>query len=150
MRDPSTSVFQYWTNVVNSGKMIGQNSPVGRCTISQNQIDTFPTSRGTWRSYRKQTACANMDTRVNWPEKEFHGIETIQIDRSLDNAAATCEIGLWNNDMFLPEYQDFGVGNPGFKTPTRGQPIKDYTSEYTVVQKNEWYDLFRPNRIVHT
>lgn len=150
MRDPSTSVFQYWTNVINSGKMIGQNRPVGRCTISKNSIDAFPTSRGTWRSYRKQTAFANLDTRVNWPEKEFHGIETIQIDRGLDNSAATCEIRIWNNDMFLPEYQDFGVGNPGYKTPTRGQPIKDYTSEYTVVKKNEWYDLFRPNRIIHT
>jgi hypothetical protein len=156
MRDPyhvdaaGNNIFQYWSNVVNSGQMLGQNAPVGRVTISRNQINKFHAPRGTWRSYRKQTSFGQLDTRVNWPEKELFNIQTIQIDRRLDQSTATCEITLLNTYMSAPEYDDYGMGNPGYMTYTRGVKAKDYTADFGPTEKNEFYDLLRPNRVIHT
>lgn len=95
------------------------------------------------RWYQKEDASQNIRLVPN--------LETIAIDRSVDNDVATCEITLTNQWMYNNGEAPVGGGNRelrGFFTPNRGQQPESQARWGH--ETNEWENVFTPNTILRT
>jgi hypothetical protein len=78
-------------------------------------------------------------------------LENVNIDRSVDNDVATCEITLTNQWMYANGAAPVGGGNRelrGFFTPNRGQQPE--AQARWGHEANEWENVFTPNTILRT
>lgn len=117
MRDPDTSIFARWQELMVTGDMTGQFRPVGRVTVGKNKVrgHISETRPGVWRNILFEQP----------RQVEIGFVQRIDIDRSIDQDAATATIVLYNDQMsrhaFSPQGVDTGIGRPGYRSPTRGE-----------------------------
>lgn len=130
MRDPDTELFAKWQELMVTGEMTGRNRPVGRITVGKNKIRGHRSNRpGIWRNVLFQQPA----------QVELGYVQSIRIDRSIDQDAATCTISIYNDHMlhnaYSPQGLDTGIGRPGYRSLDRGllSPI-DNVSTYEVFQ----------------
>lgn len=119
MRDPDSLAFERCQEVLATGQMVGDYRPVGRITIGKNEIRTH---RGASNVGRVKGIL--FDQRVRATEREFLGIvKSINISRSIDDDAASCQLSLYNDGSHLnssPQGIDTS-GRAGYWSPNRGE-----------------------------
>lgn len=117
MLDPDTLAFTRATKVMGTGQMVGEHRPVGRVTVSRNVLDVHPSSVNA--GLVREVIFGSEDRDL---EREALAIvKGIQIQRSVDDDAATCTITLANDGSNLnsePQGSDW-VGREGYWTPGR-------------------------------
>ena len=106
-----------------NGEFIGDSRPIGRVTVETDYYlnlsgpSVGTSNRGPFRWYQR---CDNSQI-----ETEIPNIQSIQIQRSIDSDAATCNISIYN--MW---HEDFGeqpsgpvgqLGMPGYLGPDYGR-----------------------------
>jgi hypothetical protein len=84
-------------------------------------------------------------------EKELPNIKSVSIDRSIDTDAATCNIEVYNVQMYdndsIPA-NALETGNLGFFTHDRG--VSGEASSRWNHVPNEWFNLLVPNTVIRT
>jgi len=115
VRDPNHPRFERWTELAASGRMVGADRPIGRVTIARNSMQAFTgATPGPFRSILFE----------QHRQVEALGVQTISIDRSVGQDAATCTIVLINDDMqpydHSPQGIDTGIARPGYRSFSRG------------------------------
>lgn len=123
--------FREWTLLAASGQMVGAKRPIGRVTLGENKQKSVRSTRpGPWRFVQFQ----------HGDDVELPGIRSIDINRGLDQDAATCTIVVSNaaptvNTSDEDHYIDdgrlaswangSGYGRPGWMSPSRGSSHKN-------------------------
>jgi hypothetical protein len=151
-------------DVVQSGKAIGANRPCGRVTIEPD-----------WQLYKTDTIWNNsirgpfrywQTTDNDQVEVELPNIQSINIERSLSQDIATCNIMMYNQwheaNGAIPEMLG-QLGKPGFFWPDRGKSAvsqelwgqsNPVTSalyrDGTVDPSFDWTNVIVPNGLIRT
>lgn len=113
MRTLAAPIIDAWSN---GGPFIGDAKVHGRVTVEPGwwlQAIEVPGMRGTQRHWLIPAS----------EELEIPNIKTIEIDRSIDTDAASCDISLYNNKMDVNGVLGVDLatlGDPGHFTWTRG------------------------------
>ncbi len=138
-------------NIINQsgGKFLGVNKSHGRVTVEP-----------TWKLTMTDQVYGNLDTGpYRWwnrldqsqVEVEVPNIQTISIDRSLDQDAATCTIVMSNqshdDNTEIPDSPD-QLGNPGFYGFGFGG-APDFARQWGHTE-NTWKDVLIPNALLRT
>lgn len=87
----------------------------------------------------------------NQVEIEVPNVKRIEIDRSLDTDAATCDITLdnqWMKTNTGAQVNLYELGNPGYFSFTRGESPE--AQARWGQEENEWYNVLTPNALIRT
>lgn len=130
----------------NGGPFIGDDgAPHGRITVEKDWVlrtfsggPTFPYSKGPVRYYQRAD-----NGQI---ETEIPNVATIDIDRSLDQDAATCNITIHNTRMIASPINEFG--QPGYFSPSRGKSAESQSRWGQTT--NSWTDVLVPNALLRT
>lgn len=81
-------------------------------------------------------------------EREIPNIDTVNINRSIDQDAASFRMTIsnqWMHDLGEAQYSRV-MGEPGYFTPNRGESMEAWARWGHV--KNEWFNMLVPNALV--
>lgn len=84
-------------------------------------------------------------------EVEVPNVKTVQIDRSIDQDAGTCNIIMYNQNMDAAGVGTAGqteTGNPGYFTAGRASSL-DAQARWGITS-NSWQNVFAPNALIRT
>lgn len=149
MRTLPDHIWDIWNG---GGPAIGENgAPHGRVTVEIDWALTtgFASISGRYNGRNPFRYWQRADN--SQVETEVPNIETISIDRSLDQDAATCKITLSNqwhylNHQVAPANGD--LGQPGYFTFSRGDSA-DAVARWDHVA-NEWNNVIIPDALLRT
>lgn len=131
------------------GPFLGTDRAHGRVTVEPDWFLTH-TSK-TWGSSTKGPFRWFQDEVNDQVEVEVPGIKSIQIDRSVEQDAATCNIEIYNQKMDDNDTAGEMVsqlGNPGYYTPDRGRSPE--TNARWNQAANSWENVLTPNALIRT
>jgi len=136
------------------GPLIGDDgAPHGRVTVEtgrDNVID-ISTTGGTVGTFNKGPVRWFQRADNGQTETEVPNVENINIDRSLDQDAATCTITLanqWHYENGEMAPSDMEIGQPGYFTFNRGSS-PDAQARWGH-EENAWSDVLVPNALIRT
>ena len=150
MRDTTGPIWDIWTR---GGPFVGVNSRShGRVTVEKNwRLETSHEAGG----YAKTPVRYFQRADGSQVETEVPNIATIQIERSIDQDAATCTITLFNQQMLelgaQPLVDGDGttiLGQPGYFTFNYGDSAESRNKWGH--SENEWNDVIVPNALLRT
>lgn len=148
-------------NVWNSGgPFVGDNKPVTRVMVQDPWPDLAGTSKE--KDFLRTTSTsgtgssASRGVPMRWYQNqsnsqsmtELPNIKSVNIDRSIDQDAASINISLDNQWMYTNgnnTLNDTTAGQPGYFTPTRGDSIDSARWGHA---QNEWNDVLVPNAVL--
>lgn len=147
MRAESGHIYDLWNA---GGPFVGTSGrPHARVTVEVGWV------LGAWNavvdSFRKPPLRWFQRADESQVETEIPNLQTIQIERSIDQDAATCVIRILNQNMSIvgtPPTNEEEFGNPGYYTFSRGSS-SEATSRWGHVP-NTWYDVLVPDALLRT
>lgn len=150
-------VPSWWWDLWNAGgPYVGDNKPCSRVTVDASQIASdyqflhMSPSGQNIGSYSRVPIRWFQRCDNSQLETELPNIKSVNIDRSIDNDAATCEIVLYNQKMLpLTGVPSNELGQPGFFTFGRGTS-DDEVARWQNHEPNSWYNVLTPNTLLRT